>query len=180
MSERASNQHEHQPKPETESRQHEQDRPPVEHGKAETEPDWLETAREQVERAAETEPADRAETTRPDAAPTRITNQDKTRAYQQTLRLIQRGLPTLSRGFSRIIHQPAIERLSELGEKTIARPSGLLGGGLAATVGLAIMLFYARRNGFALSGSELALFLVIGWGLGLLAEFTGKKLSRRR
>lgn len=180
MSERAGAGHEHQPQPETESRQHEQNRPPVEHGQPETEPDWLETARDEVERAAESEPARREQITSQDRQPTRITNLDKTRAYQQTLRVIQSGLPALSRGFSRVIHQPAVERLSELGEKTIARPSGLLGGGLAATLGLAIMLFYARRNGFALSGSELALFLIVGWSLGLLVEFAGKKLSRRR
>jgi hypothetical protein len=109
----------------------------------------------------------------------RITPKDKHLAYLQTVSVIQRSLPPSSRAFSRILHQPAVARLSEVAELSLARPSALLGGGLVASLGLAVMLYFARRNGFALSGSELALFLVSGWLLGFAAEFIVTKLKRR-
>lgn len=145
------------------------------------EPEFIETARRAVDRAHETAAHHSLEqvTPRPPASRTRITAKDKAHAYQQTLSVIQRGLPPIRRSFSRIIHQPTVERLSELAETTVARPSALLGGGFAASLGLGIMLYFARRNGFALSGSELALFLAGGWLLGLGFEFIARRLRRR-
>lgn len=144
-------------------------------------PEFIETARRAVDRAQETAPHHSPErsASHPGADRTRITTKDKARAYQQTLSVIQRGLPPLSRSFSKIIHQPAVERLSELAETTVARPSALLGGGVVAALGLGVMLYFARRNGFALSGSELALFLVSGWLLGLAFEMISRRLRRR-
>jgi len=112
-------------------------------------------------------------------AETYITKADKNRAYNLSLKRVQRQLGAPGRSFSRLIHNPAVERVSETLEKTIARPSAVLGGSLFATVGLAIMLYAARRNGFALSGSELALFLAIGWLVGLLSELLWRKILKR-
>jgi hypothetical protein len=109
----------------------------------------------------------------------RITNQDKQRAFTHTLKHVQRRLSGPSRGFSRIIHNPAVENVSEALAGTVARPSGILGAGLFATVGLAVMLYFARRNGFALSGSELILFLLAGWLAGLTGELVWRKLIKR-
>ena len=109
----------------------------------------------------------------------RITKEDKKRAYNHTLKHVQSRLGKSSRGFSRIIHNPVIERASESMEKTVARPSAVLGGALFASFGLAIMSYFARRNGFALSGSELIVFISAGWLLGLLSEFIWRKLIKR-
>lgn len=168
---------------EHESNQPERDRPAVETQKSTEAFDYIETARDarkQVERESQkTERAYSGEQPKSGAGH-RVTNLDKTRAYQQTIRAVQSSLPPLSRGFSKIMHQRAVERASEVAEKTLARPSALLGAGLFATIGLGIMLYFARRNGFALSGSELLLFVVIGWALGLASEFVATKLLRRR
>lgn len=109
----------------------------------------------------------------------RITNQDKQRAFSHTLKHVQRRLSGPSRTFSRVIHNPAVENVSEALAGTVARPSGILGAGLFATAGLAVMLYFARRNGFALSGSELILFLFAGWLAGLLGELVWRKLVKR-
>lgn len=170
---------EYQPTPESIAVSVEHDQPRAE--VKESGPEFIETARRELELAAET-----AQPTRPELVSSgehqqvRITPKDKLLAYQQTVSVIQRGLPPMSRSFSKFIHQPNVERLSELSERTIARPSAQLAGGLIASLGLAIMLYFSRRNGFALSGSELLLFLLAGWSLGLGLEFVITKLAKRR
>ena len=109
----------------------------------------------------------------------RITKHDKQRAYTHTIKHVQSKLSKPSRGFSKIIHSPVVEQASEALEKTVARPSAILGGALFATVGLAVMSFFARRYGFALSGTELILFVSAGWLLGLIVELVWKKLLKR-
>jgi len=109
----------------------------------------------------------------------KIGKHDKRRAYKQTIGLVQAGLPQASRSFSRFIHQPAIARVSEVAEKTVARPSAVLGAGLTATVGLAVMLFFARRYGFTLSGSEFILLLTVGWTLGLSVDLINQRFRRQ-
>lgn len=181
MSEHLSNQSE-KSRGEHESGRPEHDKPAVETQKAAESLDYIETAdaRRQVERESQkTERASSGEQPKPSDRH-RVTNLDKARAYQQTIRAVQSNLPPLSRGFSKFMHQRGVERASELAEKTLARPSALLGAGLFATIGLGIMLYFARRNGFALSGSELILFVVVGWALGLASEFVAAKLLRRR
>lgn len=111
--------------------------------------------------------------------PVRITKNDKRRAYQMTMSRVRSQLPPTSRSFSRVIHNKPVEKASEILEKTVARPSGLLGGSLAAAIGLAIMLFFARSYGFALAGSELVILLAIGWVAGLMVEFIYRLLRRR-
>lgn len=109
----------------------------------------------------------------------RITKDDKQRAYTHTIKHVQSKLSKPSRSFSKVIHSPVVERTSEALEKTVARPSAILGGALFATVGLAVMSFFARRYGFTLSGTELILFVSAGWLLGLVVEFVWKKLLKR-
>jgi len=109
----------------------------------------------------------------------RITRQDKQRAYNHTLKHVQRRLSGPSRGFSKIIHNPAVDSVSEALGKTVARPSGVLGAGLLAAAGLAVMTYFARRNGFALSGFELILFLAGGWLAGLAVEFIWRRTVKR-
>lgn len=116
--------------------------------------------------------------TEPDA-PIKISRHDKDRAYKQTIGLVQAGLPKASRSFSRLIHQPVVARVSEVAEKTVARPSAILGAGITATVGLAIMLFFARRYGFSLSGSEFILLLAVGWAVGLGVDLINQRFGRR-
>lgn len=109
-----------------------------------------------------------------------ITKLDKMYSYKLTMSKVQSSLPNSGRRFSKLIHNPVMEKASESLEKTIARPSGILGGGLLATIGLLAMVIFAKRNGFELSGSELIVLLVVGWFLGLMIELIWKYLINRR
>ena len=100
------------------------------------------------------------------------------------MNLLQNQLPSSSRKFSKFIHNPVVEKTSEMLSSTIARPSGILGAGIVGFIGFAVVLYFAKRNGFALpsNSSLFVLVLVGGWICGLLVEAlvkTVKKISNR-
>lgn len=98
--------------------------------------------------------------------------------YRQTLITLQQHFFPARAAFSRFIHRPAVENLSDLLDATLLRPGLLLG---ALIGGLAVEgSFYlaGRHFGFALSGSEVLIALLIGAIIGLLLEMLGG-LGRR-
>lgn len=107
------------------------------------------------------------------------TAKEKSVAYRQTLRKVRNSLPTSKeRVFSALIHQPAVERFSDVAAKTIFRPSLTLGISLGALIGGGGIYLLARRTGFAISGSEFLLFGLGGGALGLLLELIKNLFNR--
>lgn len=91
----------------------------------------------------------------------------KEMAYGRALQRVRRQLPTGQRVGSRIIHQPAVNSLCELLDKTIGRPLGLLGAGLASFLGS--LVYYLTAYG----GYNFNIFLILlagGYLAGLLLE----------
>src|SRR5690606_36501416 len=100
-------------------------------------------------------------------------------AYRRTLKRVQSKLPAPARAFSKVIHNPAVEAASELAGKTVARPSGVLAGGVAAFLGSSLFLWVARHYGYEYNYVLFALCFVGGFFVGLLVEF-GLRLANRR
>lgn len=94
----------------------------------------------------------------------------KSTAYKHTLKRIQSRLNTPERVFSRVIHRPVVERLSNFGAKTVARPSGILGGGVAALTGSSVVLYLARRYGFEYNYFVFFALFIGGFVIGLVLE----------
>ncbi len=94
--------------------------------------------------------------------------------YEQTLKTLQNQLPRASRAFSKVIHQPAVERVSEVLEKTVMRPSVTAGAVTSAVILGGIFYVAARAYGFRLSGSELIFALIIGGLIGYVLEVAGR------
>lgn len=94
----------------------------------------------------------------------------KLQAYKQTLQKIRPRLSPAGRTFSKVIHQPTVEAISEVGSKTIARPSGVLGGGFMALVGGSAVLFISKYFGFEYNFFVYLLFLIIGFFGGIFME----------
>lgn len=102
------------------------------------------------------------------------------KAYNSIIKQTQSELSPASRTFSKIIHNPAIEKASEIAGSTVARPNAILSGAIFAfliTLGIYVI---ARANGYPLSGSETIAGFIAGWMLGILYDFfkvmiTGKK-----
>jgi hypothetical protein len=111
--------------------------------------------------------------------PSYINRELKTITLNRELKAIRRKLPAPQRTRSRVIHQPAVRAVSEAAGKTVSRPSGLLGGGLAALVGTSGYLYLSRHIGFQYNyGVFLALFAG-GFALGLIIELAVSVALRR-
>ena len=84
---------------------------------------------------------------------------------------IRQRLPLSQKLFSKAIHQPVIRNVSELSAKSIARPSGLLGGGLCAFIGSLAYLLFAQYIGLTYNYLLAILFFVFGFVVGICIEF---------
>lgn len=109
-----------------------------------------------------------------------ITKAEKTRTYKMTMQRAQNQMSKPSKAFSKFIHNPAVERTSDTLSATVARPSGILGAGVMGFIGISVVLYYARQNGFAVDNRyTLVIGLFIGgWILGMIFEFIFKSFKK--
>lgn len=94
----------------------------------------------------------------------------KANAYERTLSRAQQKLSAPARSFSRIVHSPVVDKFSEIGASTVARPSGLLGGSICAFVGSVILLYYSKHYGFKYNYMFLFLLFALGFIVGAVIE----------
>lgn len=103
----------------------------------------------------------------------------KKQEYKATMRRVEARLPAYQRRFSKIVHNPTVDAVSNVASKTVARPSGLLGGAIASFIGLTVVYVNARRIGFEYpSGAAFIFFISIGWLVGVLVEYIVGALRR--
>lgn len=102
----------------------------------------------------------------------------KKMTYKATMRRVEGKLPAYQRTFSKVINNDTVDKVSNVASKTVARPSGLMGGGILAFLVLLIVTFYASRYGWEVSGSEFVVFVIVGWALGLMVEGVIKVIRR--
>ena len=95
-------------------------------------------------------------------------------AYAETMASVQRHLPTMSRAFSKVIHNPAVEKTSEVAGATVLRPSVTLGATFTALLVGGTTYWLAKHNGYAVSGSTILLSLLVGGLFGLIVEGISK------
>lgn len=103
--------------------------------------------------------------------------QDK---FWHTLNSARKKLSRPDKFLSNLVHQPVVDTLSNVGEKTVGRPSGLLGGGLFALVGSSTVLWAAKHYGFRYNFLLFFLLFIAGFLGGLLAEIVFKLIRVRR
>lgn len=94
----------------------------------------------------------------------------KATAYERTLARIQHKLPRAARAFSRIAHSPVVDKVSAVSAQTVARPSGVLGGGICAFLGSLIALYYSKHYGFKYNYLLLLFLFVAGYLVGATLE----------
>lgn len=109
-----------------------------------------------------------------------ITKKDKEQSFNTTMREVRSQMSPASRTFSKVIHQPAVEKASEFIGNTVARPNAILSGSLFAFLFTASFYLIARFNGYPLSGTETIASFILGWLVGLVIDymrllFVGKK-----
>jgi hypothetical protein len=102
----------------------------------------------------------------------------KNSAFEQTLERVRRQLPVHQRIFSKIIHKPAIDNASQVIGASIARPSGLLFGGLFSLIFSVLAIFISRYFGYEYNFTISLLGFLGGFFLGLLFELLIRSIRR--
>lgn len=155
------------------------------HEKHETSPEQNEKlaneARAEAEKQARSaEEFKQTETNEQDHDNTPVQPLSSDAAYNATMATIQQDMSAPARTFSKIIHNKAVEKTSDVVGGTIARPNSLLAGSVFAFILVAALYVEARYIGYSLSGFETIGAFIAGWILGIVYDFlrtmiTGKK-----
>lgn len=104
-------------------------------------------------------------------SPKRGSKSERNASYRQTMEHVTNKMSPSERTFSKIIHNPGVEKVSEAVGTTIARPNAILAGSFTAFVVVTIIYVLARNMGYTLSGFETIGAFVIGWTLGLIYDY---------
>lgn len=104
----------------------------------------------------------------------------KDSTYQYTLHKVRKSLSLPERGFSLVVHQPAVDTISNAAAQTVTRPSGLLGGGIVSLIGSGVVLYLARYYGFRYNFFVFFVLFGSGYVIGMLAELLISRLTKHR
>lgn len=104
----------------------------------------------------------------------------KANSYKKTLASIQHQLSAPERVLSKIVHAKAVEPITNAAASTVGRPSGLLGGAIAALLATVYLLYTAKRYGFAYNYTAFLVFFAGGFVLGVVIEMALKPFTKRK
>lgn len=109
-----------------------------------------------------------------------VSKKERDTSYKQHMKHLQAELNPAQRTFSKVIHNPIVEKTSEVVGSTIARPNAILSGAVVAFILVLGVYVVAKYYGYPLSGFESIGAFIVGWVLGILYDFfkvmiTGKK-----
>lgn len=109
-----------------------------------------------------------------------VSKKEREASYKQNLKQVQAELKPSERAFSKVIHNPVVEKTSEVVGSTVARPNAILAGGMVAFFLVLAVYLVAKFYGYTLSGFETIGAFIVGFILGVLYDFfrvmiTGKK-----
>jgi hypothetical protein len=116
----------------------------------------------------------------PTAASVHATKRQRKDSYNATMKQIRSEMRAPSRTFSRVIHNPTIEKVSEVVGNTAARPNAVLAGSVAATFLTLVVFLIAKQYGYRLSGFETIGTFFVGWLLGIIYDYARLMLAGRR
>jgi len=111
--------------------------------------------------------------------PALVNKQLKDMAYSRALVRTRKHLSAPSRLFSKAIHSKALDKPSEAIGKTIARPSGMIGGAVFALVGSSLLLWITRNYGYEYNYLAAILLFAAGMVVGITIEGLFKLKKRK-
>lgn len=111
--------------------------------------------------------------------PVLVNKQLKDMAYSRAMTRVRKHLSLPSKLLSKAVHSKVLDKPSEVIGKTVARPSGMLGGAIFAAIGSSALLWITKHYGYEYN--FLAVILLFGFGLvvGLAVEAGWKALRKR-
>ena len=99
-----------------------------------------------------------------------ITKHDIDAKYKDTMKNMQSQLTAPSRAFSKVIHNPVVEKTSEVIGNTVARPNLVIAAAIGA-IASAVVYIVANKYGYELSGFETIGLFILGWAIGAIIEY---------
>lgn len=109
-----------------------------------------------------------------------VSKELKNDSYKKTLKRIRSHLNGPEKVFSRVVHQPVVEKTSNGLARTVARPSAFLGGSFGALAGSALLVYMSRHYGFTYNYAAIFFVFAAGFVAGLVIELLYKLLFRKR
>lgn len=103
----------------------------------------------------------------------------KVMAFNRTMARVRRQLSPANRAFSRFVHSSPVDMASSALDKTVARPSAILGGGILAALGGMVYYFIARKYGYDYNATVLLVLFAGGYLAGLFIDLVRKLASPR-
>lgn len=109
-----------------------------------------------------------------------VSKKEREASYKHHMKQMQAELKPTQRAFSKFIHNPVVEKTSEVVGSTVARPNAVLAGAVVAFALVLTVYVVSKFYGYTLSGFETIGAFIVGWVLGILYDFfkvmiTGKK-----
>ncbi len=101
-------------------------------------------------------------------------------SYKKTMKETQDHMKPAERTFSKVIHNPAVEKTSEVAGATVARPNAILAGSVSAFLLTLGLYMFAKYYGYPLKGSETIAAFVLGWIIGLLFDYLRVMITGKR
>lgn len=99
--------------------------------------------------------------------------------YKSELKKVRAQLPRTTQVFSKFVHNPAVEKVSDVAGKTVLRPSILIGGAVTALILGIVVYVVAKQYSYMFPSDLLVLLLIVGAIIGLLIELVLKKLEHK-
>ena len=101
----------------------------------------------------------------------RISKAEQKHEFKQRMTSVRSHMSAPSRSFSKVIHNPAVEKTSEVVGSTVARPNAILAGSVAAFILTTALYLVAKNVGYSLSGFETIGAFILGWIIGITFDY---------
>ena len=100
-----------------------------------------------------------------------LSKHDREQSFKKQMDAVQNELSPAEKTFSKFIHHPAVETVSDWSAASVARPNALLGASIAAFIAVTVVYIVAKYIGFRLSGFEIIAAFIGGWLIGMLYDY---------
>lgn len=100
-----------------------------------------------------------------------VSKSERNASFNATMDEVRSHMSAPSRAFSKVIHNPTVEKISDVVGGTVARPNAILSGSVFAFLFTLVIYLIARYYGYALSGGETIASFAAGWILGLVFDY---------
>lgn len=109
-----------------------------------------------------------------------IRKSDRDASFNATMQEVQGQMSAPSRAFSKVIHNKAVEKVSDVAGSTVARPNAILSGAVFAFVITLGVYLIAKYYGYVLTGFETIGAFLVGWAIGIVYDFLKVMITGRK